>query len=139
MDDERWSPGMPVLHRQEVPGRPVVTTRLGPPSRVPETHPTPLQANFIQLSVIALICGTIAISAWELGQPVSAVPVKLPTLLATAILAAVTADSAVRIARSVGAWRPVDPGRAAFRVVWVAVLALGIVLELGAAWLVLTA
>jgi hypothetical protein len=50
----------------------------------------------------------------------------------------VTADSAVRIARSVSAWRPVDPGRAAFRVVWVAVLALGFVLELGAIWLVLS-
>ena len=29
----------------------------------------------------------------------------------------------MRVWRSVGAWRPVDAGRAAFRLVWVAVLA----------------
>ena len=35
----------------------------------------------------------------------------------------VTVDALVRVWRSVGAWRSVDAGRAAFRLVWVAVLA----------------
>jgi MFS family permease len=68
---------------------------------------------------------------WTLGG--------LTAVVAVAILVLVTADAAVRIARSVGAWRAVDAGRAAFRTVWVGVLALGLVLELGAAWLVLSA
>ncbi|MGH2466522.1 MAG: hypothetical protein ACRDGL_02160, partial [Candidatus Limnocylindrales bacterium] len=137
MDDERWSPGMPVLDRQALPERPAGPgARAAPPSRVAEIRPTPLQAHFIHLSAVALVAGTIAISAWELGQPLGAPIVRLPTLVAVAILVLVTADAAVRIGRSVGAWRAVDAGRAAFRAVWVGVLALGLVIELGAAWLV---
>lgn len=130
---------MPVLDRQTLPAHPAAAGRAVLPSRVAETRPTPLQAQFIHLSAVALVAGTIAITAWELGQPLAAPIVRLPTLLAVAILVLVTADAAVRIARSVGAWRAVDAGRAAFRTVWVGVLALGLVLELGAAWLVLSA
>ncbi len=139
MDDERWQPGMPVLARQEVapaaprPGRQAV------PQRVPETRPTPLQGVFIYLSVIVLICGTLAISAWELGAPLAAPVVRLPVLIAAGLLVLVTADATVRIGRSVAAWWPVARGRAAFRAVWVGVLLIGIALELGAIALVVVA
>lgn len=139
MDDERWQPGMPVLARQGVAPTAPRAGRQAVPQRVPETRPTPLQGVFIYLSVIVLICGTVAITAWELGSPLAAPVVRLPVLMAAALLLLVTADATVRIARSVGAWWPIAPGRAAFRVVWVAVLVTGMALELGAMGLVLTA
>lgn len=101
----------------DVHGRPLV------PQRVPELAPTPLQSSFIYLSIIVLVCGVIAIGALELGTPMSSLWVKLPVLLGGVVLLAVTADALVRVWRSVGAWRPVDRGRAYFRLVWVAVLA----------------
>ncbi len=138
MDDERWQPGMPVVARQGT-----ATARADDPrrvpQRVPETRPTPLQGVFIYLSVVVLICGTVAISAWELGAPLAAPIVRLPVLIAAALLLLVTSDAAVRIARSVGAWWPVAPDRAAFRVVWVAVLSMGLALEVGAIALVMLA
>ena len=75
MDDERYTPGMPVLQRQPVrePGKPRPAPNLPPslqglpPRSVPETRPTPLQPHYINLSVIVLICGAIAITALELG------------------------------------------------------------------------
>jgi hypothetical protein len=132
MEDERWQPGMPVLARQGAATTRPDDPRHPVPQRVPETRPTPLQGVFIYLSVVVLLCGTIAISAWELGAPVAAPIVRLPVLVAAALLLLVTGDSAVRIARSVGAWWPVAPDRAAFRVVWVAVLLVGLALEIGA-------
>ena len=134
MDDERWQPGMPVLARQAV-----APVRSSIPQRVPETRPTPLQGVFIYLSVVVLICGTVAITAWEVGAPLGAPIVRLPVFGAAALLLLVTADAAVRIARSVGAWWPIARGRAAFRVVWVAVLVAGLALEVAAIGLVLTA
>jgi len=113
---------MPALDRQERPlprdakGRPLV------PQRVPETKPTPLQDAFIHLSIVVLVCGVIAIMALELGTPMSSLLVKVPVLVGGAVLLGVTADALVRVWRSVGAWRPVDVGRARFRVVWAAVL-----------------
>ncbi|MFI5262124.1 MAG: hypothetical protein ACHQZR_06195 [Candidatus Limnocylindrales bacterium] len=130
MDDERWQPGMPVLARQGVPAADS-SGRATVPQRIPETRPTPLQDVFIYLSVVVLICGTVAISAWELGAPLAAPIVRLPVLVAGTLLLLVTGDAAVRIARSVRAWWPVAQGRAAFRVVWVAVLLVGMALELG--------
>jgi hypothetical protein len=115
--------GMPALERQERPvprdqqGRPLV------PQRVPETRPTPLQDSFIYLSIVVLVCGVVAIMALELGTPMSSLLVKVPVLIGGSVLLAVTADALVRVWRSVGAWRPVDVGRARFRVVWSAVLA----------------
>jgi hypothetical protein len=139
MDDERWQPGMPVLARQGVAPTAPRTGRQAVPQRVPETRPTPLQGVFIYLSVIVLICGTVAITAWELGAPLGAPVVRLPVLIAAGLLVLVTADATVRIGRSVGAWWPVARGRAAFRAVWVGVLLIGVALELGAIALVLVA
>jgi hypothetical protein len=97
-------------------GRPLV------PSRVPETRPTPLQDWFIYLSVVVLICGTIAISALELGAKLSDVIVRLPVVIGGVVLAVVTADAALRVWRSAWAWLPIDRGRGLFRFVWSAVL-----------------
>jgi hypothetical protein len=139
MDDERWQPGMPVLARQGVAPATSREGRQAVPQRIPETRPTPLQGIFIYLSVVVLICGTMAITAWEMGTPLGAPLVRLPVLIAAALLLAVTADATVRIGRSVGAWWPVARGRAAFRAVWVGVLLIGLLLELGAIALVVTA
>jgi hypothetical protein len=49
--------------------------------------------------------------------------VKLPVLVGGAVLLAVTADALLRVWRSVAAWRPIDAGRARFRLAWAAVLA----------------
>ena len=130
LDDERWQPGMPVLARQEAPLAPADGRGRNVPQRVPETRPTPLQDAFIYLSVVVLICGTVAISAFELGQPLGAPIVRFPVLLGAILLLLLSADAGVRIARSARAWWPVDRGRALFRVVWVAVLGVAIVLEL---------
>jgi len=77
MGDEPWEPGMPVLDRQAVRDPtlqvPLVTGELPPslhglpPRSVPETAPTPLQCHYINLSVVVLFCGAIAITALELG------------------------------------------------------------------------
>jgi len=110
------------LDRQERPetfdaaGRPLV------PQRVPETRPTPLQDWFIYLSVIVLVCGTIAISALELGAAPGDLVVRLPVALGAAVLSIVTIDAIVRVWRSAWAWLPVNRGRGLFRFVWVAVL-----------------
>jgi hypothetical protein len=123
--DEALKP-VPQLDRQERPvavdvhGRPLV------PQRVPEVAPTPLQSSFIYLSIIVLICGVIAIGALELGTPLSSLWVKIPVLIGGITLLAVTADALVRVWRSVGAWWDVDRGRALFRLVWTAVLALSL-------------
>jgi hypothetical protein len=130
---------MPRLDRQERPlpvdaqGRPLV------PQRVPELRPTPLQGGFIYLSIVALVCGVVAIMALELGTPMSSLLVKVPVLVGGAILVVVTADALLRVWRSVWAWRPVDAGRAAFRVVWVVVLAASLVVELAIILVVLLA
>ena len=127
---------MPVLDRQaprdDAPSRRV-------PSRVPETRPTRLQDAFIPISVVVLFCGIVAITALETGSTIASPLVRLPALVGSALLALVTVDALVRVWRSVAAWRPVDPGRARFRLVWVATLALALVLTIGAFWLALTA
>jgi hypothetical protein len=110
------------LDRQERPepldasGRPLV------PQRVAETRPTPLQDWFIYLSVIVLICGTVAISALELGAQPADLIVRLPVAIGAFVLALVTADAVARVWRSAWAWLPVNRGRGLFRFVWVAVL-----------------
>jgi hypothetical protein len=115
--------GLPALDRQ-VPDEPRdARGRRLVPQRVPELQPTPLQGTFIYLSIVALICGVVAITALELGTPMSSPIVKLSVLLGGVILLAVNADALVRVRRSVAAWRPVDAGRARFRLVWATVLA----------------
>jgi hypothetical protein len=120
MDDERWEPGMPALSRQPVrePRLPPSLQGL-PPRSVPETAPTPLQAQYINLSVIALVAGAIAITALELGAPLGSPLVKLCVLIAAPLLLATNADATLRIWRSAWAWMPVDRGQGVFRLAWV--------------------
>lgn len=133
MNDDRHAPGMPVLHRQ--PSRtPVLPPSMqGLPARsVPETRPTPLQAHYINLSVVSLICGFIAISALELGSGFSSPVVKLCLLIGGPILIVTTADAGLRIWRSAWAWMPVNRGRGLFRLAWVIMTAVLIALAAAA-------
>jgi hypothetical protein len=114
--------GGPVLDRQARPVRLDVQGRPLVPSRVPEERPTPLRDSFIFVSIGALACGVVVIAALELGTPLASWLVRLPLLVGGVLLLAVTLDAIVRIARSIRAWRPVDPAAARFRMVWVAVL-----------------
>jgi hypothetical protein len=140
MDDPRYEPGMPILDRQAV-REPVLPASLQglPPRSVPELRPTPLQAHYIQLSVVALVCGAVAITALEIGLPLGSPLVKLCVAIGAPLLFLTTADAALRIWRSAWAWMPVNPGRGAFRLAWfavtivlLAVLVLATVLVLGA-------
>jgi hypothetical protein len=130
MDDPRWEPGMPVLDRQAAPptsprsaGELPPSLRGLPPRSVPETAPTPLQRHYINLSVIGLVCGAVAISALELGAGLGSPLVKLCVIVGAPILALTTIDATVRIWRSALAWLPVDRGKALFRMAWVVVSA----------------
>lgn len=133
MDDERWEPGMPVLDRQEVPERrPGAAQGLPPslqglpPRSVPEVDPTPLQKHYINLSVIVLICGAIAITALNLGARLGDPLIKLCVIVAAPLLVVTTADAVLRIWRSAWAWMAVDRGKGWFRLAWVAVSLVGL-------------
>ena len=108
---------MPVLDRQAVRPLPPSLAAARPRS-VPEVAPTPLQRQFINLSVIGLVAGAVAITALELGAPLGHPLVKLCVLVAAPLLLLTTADAAVRIWRSAWAWMPVDRGRGLFRLSW---------------------
>ena len=136
MDDERWKPGMPVLDRQATLPPSLQGLR---PRSVPEAAPTPLQPYYINLSVIVLICGAIAITALELGTPLSSPLVKLCVAVAAPLLVVTTADAVVRIWRSAWAWMPVDRARGLFRLAWVAVSLIGLGALVAAAIAVLLA
>jgi hypothetical protein len=140
MDDERWQPGMPVLDRQALPAPTLPPSLQGlPPRSVPEVAPTPLQRHYINLSVIVLICGAIAISALELGAGLGSPLVKLCVLIAAPLLVVTTADAVLRIWRSAWAWMPVDRTKGLFRLAWVAVSLVGLTALVVAALLVLAA
>ena len=64
-----------------------------PPRSVPEVAPTPLQRHYINLSVVVLICGAIAITALELGVPLGSPLVKLCVVIAAPLLVVTTADA----------------------------------------------
>jgi hypothetical protein len=136
MDDERWEAGMPVLDRQAVktptPSTLPPSLQGLPPRSVPEVAPTPLQKHYINLSVIVLICGAIAITALELGADLASPLVKLCMFIGAPILIVTTADDALRIWRSAWAWMPVNPGRGLFRLAWVVVAAVLIALAVAA-------
>jgi hypothetical protein len=140
MDDERWQPGMPVLDRQAMPPSTLPPSLQGlPPRSVPEVAPTPLQPYYINLSVIVLICGAIAISALELGAGLGSPLVKLCVLIAAPLLVVTTADAVLRIWRSAWAWMPVDRTKGLFRLAWVAVSVIGLAaLVLAAVLVILT-
>ena len=97
--DERYEPGMIKLDRQPVP-----IADDGLPAFVPESDPTPLRGGYIYLSVVALICGTIVISALNLGAKWSDGIVKVPLLIGSIPLFVAMGEAALRIARSVVAW-----------------------------------
>ena len=131
MDDERWEAGMPVLDRQAAPTAPAESTlppslKGLPPRSVPETAPTPLQKQYVLLSVPVLIAGAIAITALELGVPLGSPLVKLCVIVGAPLLVITTADATVRIWRSAWAWMPVNRNRGAFRLAWVAASVVGL-------------
>jgi hypothetical protein len=129
-EHDELATGAPVLDRQERPQRLDVQGRPLVPSRVEEERPTPLRDTFIYVSIVALVCGVVAIMALELGTPFSSWLVRIPVLVGGACLLALTVDASVRIARSIRAWMPVHPATARFRVVWLVVLVLAAVATL---------
>jgi hypothetical protein len=133
VDDERWEPGMPVLDRQPASRPPLAPESSLPPSlqglpprSVPEVAPTPLQTHYINLSVVVLICGAVAITALNLGARLGDPLIKLCVAIAAPLLVITTADAIVRIWRSAWAWMPIDPGKGWFRLAWVAVSLVGL-------------
>jgi hypothetical protein len=136
MDDPRWEPGMPVLDRQAVPDSPAPRRAV---DRIPESDPTPLQRQYINLSAIALVAGAVAITALETGSTLGSPLVKVCVLVAGPILVVTTGDAVLRIWRSARAWRPVNPGRATFRLSWVVAGVLGIIVFAAATIAVLLA
>ena len=108
---------MPVLERQATPLPP--SLRGLPPRSVPEVRPTPLQRHYINLSVIALLAGAVAITALNLGVSLGSPLIKLCVVVAAPILLLTTADAGLRIWRSAWAWMPVDRGKGLFRLTWV--------------------
>jgi hypothetical protein len=140
MDDQRWEPGMPVLDRQAAARRNLPPSLAAQPLRsVPEVAPTPLQRQFIGLSVIALIAGAVAITALELGTPLASPLLKVCVVVAAPILLLTTADAGIRIWRSAWAWMPVNRGRALFRLSWLVVALLFMAIVAAAAAIVLMA
>jgi hypothetical protein len=140
MDDPRWEPGMPVLDRQPVHTPTLPPSLQGlPPRSVPEIAPTPLQKHYINLSVIALIAGAVAITALEFGASLGSPLVKVCVLIAAPILFLTTADAGLRIWRSAWAWMPVDRGKGVFRLTWVAATVILLAAVVTAAAVVITA
>ena len=131
---------MPVLDRQAV-RVPVLPPSLQglPPRSVPEVAPTPLQHHYINLSVVVLICGAIAITALELGASLGSPLVKLCVLIAAPLLVVTTADAVLRIWRSAWAWMPIDRTKGLFRLAWVAVSVVGLTVLVAASIVVLLA
>ena len=131
---------MPVLDRQPVRVPVLPPSLQGLPQRsVPEVAPTPLQKHYINLSVVVLICGAIAITSLELGAGLGSPLVKLCVIIAAPLLVATTADAVLRIWRSAWAWMPVDRTKGLFRLAWVAVSVTGLAALVGASILVILA
>jgi hypothetical protein len=137
MDDARHEPGMPVLDRQAPP--PAAPGAPETPRSVPEARPTPLQKHYVLLSAPALVLGTVAITALEMGAALGSPLVKLCVVVAASLLAVANADASVRIWRSAWAWMPVDRGRGLFRLAWTLAGVVLYVLLVAAAWVVVTA
>ena len=110
-----------------------------PPRSVPEARPTPLQKHYVLLSAPALVLGTVAITALEMGAAPGSPLVKVCVLVAAPLLAVANADAIVRIWRSAWAWMPVDATKGRFRLAWVAVGVILYAVLLAAAWLVVAA
>ena len=102
-------------------------------------RPTPLQKHYVLLSAPALVLGTVAITALEMGAELSSPLIKVCVLAAAPLLAVANADAIVRIWRSAWAWMPVDVNRGRFRIAWVVVGVILYALLVTAAWLVVGA
>jgi len=135
---------MPTLDRQPV-REPVREASLPPslrglpPRSVPELRPTPLQQHYIGLSVIALLCGVVAMTGLEFGMSLGSPLVKLCVLIGAPLLFLSTADAGLRIWRSAWAWMPVNAGRGAFRLAWFAATVILLAALAAATWVVLSA
>lgn len=110
-----------------------------PPRSVPEVAPTPLQRHFVLLSAPALVAGAVAITTLELGAPLGSLLVKVCVLIAAPLLLLTTVDATVRIWRSAWAWMPVNRGRGLFRLAWLLVGLVFLVVILTSTLLVLGA
>jgi hypothetical protein len=110
-----------------------------PPRSVPETRPTPLQQQYVLLSVPGLIAGFVAISALELGTLIGSPLIKLCVLVGAPLLAVANADAILRIWRAAWAWMPVDRTKGLFRLAWVVTAAILWLALIGVALLVLLA
>ena len=132
---------MPALDRQAVRApTPLPPSLQGlPPRSVPEVAPTPLQKQYINLSVVVLICGAIAITALNLGARLGDPLIKLCVIVAAPLLVVTTADAIVRIWRSAWAWMPIDRVKGTFRLAWVAVSLIGLSALVGASIVILLA
>ena len=143
---------MPVLERQAVPGpQPAVPgpqpagpgpQPAGPtptPRSVPEIAPTPLQAQYINISAVALVAGAVAITALETGSTLASPLVKLCILVGAPLLILTTADASLRIWRSAWAWMPINRNRGLFRLAWLVAAGIGILVFAAAAVLALQA
>ncbi len=117
-------------------GHPPVDPRK--PQRLPEAKPPVLGDWFIYLSVVVLICGVVAITAFEFGSPLTSAFVRFPALIAFGLLVVLSADGAVRAWRSAWVWLPVDRVRGLQRFVWAAVLAGILIGSIGAIWFLVT-
>jgi hypothetical protein len=93
----------------------------------------------VYLSVVVLICGAIAITALELGAPLSSLLVKLCAIVAAPLLIVTTADAIVRIWRAAWAWMPVNAAKGWFRLAWVAVSVIGLAALVAASIVVILA
>lgn len=109
------------------------------PRFVPETRPTPLQPYYIGLSVVALLCGALAITALELGAGLASPVVRVTVLIGGAVLALTMGDALVRVWRAAWAWMPVHRGQGLFRLAWVAAIAVLYGVLVIAVWAVLSA
>jgi hypothetical protein len=140
-EDERWEAGMPVLDRQAVPDAPTLPPSLQglPPRSVPETAPTPLQKQYVLLSVPVLAAGAIAITALELGVPLGSPLVKLCVIVGAPLLVLTTTDATIRIWRSAWAWMPVNRSRGLFRLAWVVASLVGLIALIAASVVVILA
>jgi hypothetical protein len=110
-----------------------------PPRHAPETRPTPLQRYYIELSVIALLCGFVAITAFELGVPLGAPIIRIAVIIGGALLALTMADALVRIWRAAWAWMPLDRGRGLFRLAWAGAVVVLYAVLVVVVWAVLSA
>jgi len=110
-----------------------------PPRSVPETRPTPLQRHYIQLSVVALISGAIAITALNLGAGLGSPVVRVSVLVAGALLALTMGDALLRVWRAAWAWMAVDRAKGLFRLVWVAAILILYAALILVVWVVLSA